>query len=148
MDIKIEKGIHSILSPYGGQYEDIRCHIITIPIKDFTREVFAKYKDITCPEHYYATIDILRRVKKVKAFYYEKYGEEKIELYLACPSNKNKRFDTLIDFSAPVVELSEAGRFNINEYKGLPFYVFEDLKEDALNIIMEALKKEGVVDAC
>ena len=124
MDIKIEKGIHSINSSYRGHSKDIRCYIITIPTKDFIREVFLEYKDITSPEYY--------------------CDEEKIELYLAYPSEKNKRFDTLIDFSAPVVELSEAGRFNINEYKGLPPYVFEDLKEDALNIIIKELKKEGV----
>lgn len=144
MDIKIEKGIHSIPSPYGGQYKDIRCHIITIPIKDFIREVFTKYKDITCPEHYYATIDILRRVKKVKAFYYEERDEEKIELYLACPSKTNKRFDTLINFSDPVLELDREGKYNVDTYKGIPLYVFEDLKEDALNIIIKELKKEGV----
>lgn len=68
MDIKIEKGIHSIPSPYGGYCQDVSCHIITIPIKDFIKEVFTKYKNITCPEHYYATIDILRRVKKSKSF--------------------------------------------------------------------------------
>lgn len=145
MNIKIEKGVHSIPSSCGGRYEDIKCHIITIPIKDFIREVFLEYKDITCPEDYYTTIDILRSVKKIKAFYYNKeYGGKNIDLYLAFPSKKNKRFDTLIDFSAPVFELSEAGRFNINEYKGLPPYVFEDLKEDALNIIIKELKKEGV----
>lgn len=149
MDIKIEEGIYNVTSHfYRGQYEDIRCHIITIPIKDFIREVFAKYKDITSPEYYYATIDILRRVKKIKAFYYKRYGEEKIELYLAYPSKTNKRFDTLITFSDPVLELDREGKYNVDNYKGLPFYVFEDLKEDALNIIMEELRKEGVVDAC
>lgn len=144
MDIKIEKGVHSINSSYRGHCKDIRCYIITIPTKDFIREVFLEYKDITSPEYYYTTIDILRSVKKIKAFYYKECDEEKIELYLAYPSEKNKRFDTLIDFSAPVVELSKAGRFNINEYKGLPSYVFEDLKEDALSIIIKELKKEGV----
>lgn len=70
--------------------------------------------------------------------------KEKIELYLACPSKTNKRFDTLITFSDPVLELDREGKYNVDKYKGIPFYVFEDLKEDALNIIMEELKKEGV----
>lgn len=145
MDIKIEKGVHSINSSYRGHCKDIRCYIITIPIKDFIREVFLEYKDITSPEHYYTTIDILRSVKKIKAFYYKECDEEKIELYLAYPSDKNKRFDTLIDFSDPVLELDREGRYNVDKYKGLPFYVFEDLKEDALNIITKELKKEGVI---